>query len=199
MYTSLTRPTLYQTDRTCETSPGSPSGHLMVASSFFYVMLLAGEKLIVLHCRSCRRIMRYIARLIFAATLALLSVSRMYFATHFLHQCVLGAVLGISIAEILIFTTFTENVQDFDKQKWFKIACGMAASVVIIFWFLKWFTGNPMASVHMVRRKLLLGNNKRLYFFSSFRHSSIVTILCTPGPRLPLSFRSYETLPKWPV
>lgn len=151
VYTSLTRPTLYQTERTCETSPGSPSGHLMVASSFLYVMLLASEKLIVLYCHRYRRQLRYLARTIFAMTLALLAVSRMYFATHFFHQCVFGAVLGICISETFIFTKFTDTVQLTQKPTWFKIACTMAAIVTSIFWLHKLFSGNPMASVQLVR------------------------------------------------
>lgn len=48
-YTSLTRPTLYQTEKTCETSPGSPSGHLTFASAVFYVLLTESEDCLQKH------------------------------------------------------------------------------------------------------------------------------------------------------
>lgn len=149
-YTSLTRPTLYQTERTCETSPGSPSGHLMIASSFLFVILIGVEKLIVLNFMSYRRPLRYLARTIFAFILMVLAVSRMYFATHFLHQCILGAWLGICVSEIFSFMKYREAVQAFEKVKWFKIGCAMAVSVTSIFWMYKMFNGNPMESVQLV-------------------------------------------------
>lgn len=150
MYNALTRPKLYQTERTCETSPGSPSGHMMVAASFLFVMLIAVEKLIVLKALKHRRLLRYIARAVFALILIVTAISRMYFAAHFLHQCIFGTVLGMAISETLSFTRFTDKVQQAQKQRWFLIGCGMTATVVSIFWLHKFYNGNPMASVQLV-------------------------------------------------
>ena len=149
-YTSLTRPTLYQTERTCETSPGSPSGHMMICSSFLFIMLLAVEKLIVLKRMDYRRRLRYLARTVFGLVLVVLGFSRMYFATHFFHQCVFGAILGISISEMVSFMRYTDNVQRMQKRQWFKVCCAMAISVASIYWVHKLISGNPMASVQLV-------------------------------------------------
>lgn len=149
-YNSLTRPTFYQTERTCETSPGSPSGHMMIASSFLFIMLIFVEKLIVLKSNKYRRPFRYLARLVFALILTVTAISRMYYATHFLHQCIFGIVLGISIAETVMFTKYTDRVQMMDKRKWLKIICAMGAIIASIYWTLKLMKGNPMESVHLV-------------------------------------------------
>lgn len=150
LYNALTRPTLYQTERTCETSPGSPSGHMMVAASFLFVMLIAVEKFIVLKTFNQRRILRYIARAVFALILILTAISRMYFAAHFFHQCIFGALLGMTITETFSFTRLTDNVQQAQKQRWFLIAVCMTGTVVSIYWLHKYYNGNPMASVQLV-------------------------------------------------
>lgn len=149
-YSSLTRPVLYQTERTCETSPGSPSGHMMIAATFLYLMLIAVEKLIVLKCMKHRKPLRYLARTIFALILLVTAISRMYFATHFLHQCVFGVVLGVCVSECVIFTRFQDKVEQMTKRHWFKVGSSMAAIVATIFWLQKLITGNPMAAVQLV-------------------------------------------------
>lgn len=153
VYTTLTRPKIYQNERTCETSPGSPSGHMMIASSFLFVMLIAVEKLIVqrtIKSPQRRKPLRYLARTVFTLILITTAISRMYFATHFLHQCIFGAVLGISISETLSFTKFADKVKLMEKGRWFSVGCFMAATVTSLFWLHKLLTGNPMSSVHMV-------------------------------------------------
>lgn len=150
-YTSLTRPTLYQTERTCETSPGSPSNHVMTAASFLYVLLLFIERVIVVNFTRHPRLMRYFARIIFAAILIILTISRMYFATHFLHQCIFGATMGICVSETVIFTKFVNKFESMTKRQWFKVGCSMSAIVASIFWLHKLISGDPMSSVQLVR------------------------------------------------
>lgn len=149
-YTSLTRPVLYQNERTCETSPGSPSGHLMIAASFLFVMLISVEKLIVLKFMRYRRELRYLARLIFALILIVTMISRMYFATHFLHQCIFGATMGVCVSETVMFTKFVNKAESMSKRQYFKVGCSMAAIIAVIFWVQKLLSGNPMASVQLV-------------------------------------------------
>lgn len=96
----MTRPDLRQTHLTCETSAGNPSGHVMFAATIFYVGTSN-----ILHSMSWYRksgsIVRYCIWNIFLAFLAMITVSRLYFACHFLHQCLLGAALGILIGHLL--------------------------------------------------------------------------------------------------
>jgi membrane-associated phospholipid phosphatase len=123
---------------------------MMTAASFLYVMLLFIEKVIVLNLPNYARILRYLARSVFTALLVVLSLSRMYFATHFLHQCIIGATMGICVSETVIFTKFTNKAESMNKRQWFKVGCTMAAIVASIFWLHKLISGNPMASVQLV-------------------------------------------------
>lgn len=122
----------------------------MIAASFLFVMLIAIEKFIVLKTFKYRRLCRYLARTMFGMILLLTAISRMYFAAHFLHQCIFGAILGMAISETLSFTRFTDKVQQAQKQRWFLIGCGMTATVIAIYWMHKLSDGNPMASVQLV-------------------------------------------------
>lgn len=162
IYSPLNRPVLYQTERTCETSPGSPSGHMMIGAGFLFMSLVTIEKLIVRNFQSTasRCILRYLARLLFGAFLIVLAVSRMYFATHFLHQCVLGAVFGICITEAVIFTKLTDKIQLMPKTSWFNTGFFMTAGVGASYWIVKYFYGNPMESVHLVCMELLKSDNE---------------------------------------
>lgn len=152
VYSSLNRPTFYQTERTCETSPGSPSGHMQIGAGFLFICLITVEKLIVRNFTSnaLRRVLRYLARFAFAAFLIVLAFSRMYFATHFLHQLIVGAVFGICITEAVVFTKLTDKIQLMQKGSWLKTAILMGAGVGASYWIVKYFHGSPMESVHLV-------------------------------------------------
>jgi glucose-6-phosphatase len=148
----LTRPTLYQTERTCETSPGSPSGHLMIASCFLYIIYdeinNQIEKRVAMREKKMK-LMKILNRLALIAILTLTAVSRMYFATHFLHQTLLGAVLGTLIAMIIASKNGNEFVVTMSKKSWFLTGLGMVLLTTTIYWMHKLISGNPMYSVQM--------------------------------------------------
>lgn len=151
-YTSLTIPTLYQTERTCETSPGSPSGHMMLASSFLYLILNEVEEQIQQKLIKWQKFVKLLARVVFGLMLIFTALSRMYFAAHFLHQCIFGIVLGISISRTLIHSNLGRKIENMYKLQWISGACLMTAIVITIFFAHKLISGNPMRSIHMVRR-----------------------------------------------
>lgn len=167
----------------------------MIAASFLYVMLIATEKLIVLKCMEYRRVLRYLARTVFVMILVATAISRMYFATHFLHQCIFGAVLGISISETLMFLKFIDRVQKMEKRQWFTVVCSMAAVVASIFWLHKLLTGNPMASVHLVGS---LSNFSHAVEFQKFRFQAFK--YCSdplyPKPETTVMFSSIRSIAK---
>lgn len=173
---------------------------MMIAASFLFVMLIAVEKLIVqktIQSPKHRRPLRYLARTIFALILIMTAISRMYFATHFLHQCIFGALMGISISETLSFTKFTDKVKLMEKGRWFSIGCFMAATVTSLFWLHKLLTGNPMESVHMVCFNGKLSKLQTENF--TFRLSSIAPIRCSRNRKRQLSSRRSEALRKLPA
>lgn len=147
-YTSITRPTLYQTERTCETSPGSPSGHLMMASCFMHLIYDEINRQIEKRTENSIKF-KIFNRLFFITVLTLTAISRMYFAAHFLHQCLFGSILGIIISTLMSRGEIYEDIAKFKKSKWIKVVIGMSIITTIIFWLHKLISGNPMASVQL--------------------------------------------------
>ncbi|XP_062858706.1 glucose-6-phosphatase a, catalytic subunit, tandem duplicate 1 [Trichomycterus rosablanca] len=102
-YGAEAAPALRQLPITCETGPGSPSGHAMGSAAVGYVMVTS-----VLAIAAQRRppaTLYWLLQLVLWTLLALaeLSVcmSRVYVAAHFPHQVICGVVSGIVVAEML--------------------------------------------------------------------------------------------------
>ena len=95
--------------------------------------------------------MRYILRALFVIVLVLLTISRMYFATHFLHQCLLGVLTGISIAKYLVSDNYTSELGKRDKKFWFQVWLSMIVVVLMLYWIPKLMDVDPMLSVKLVR------------------------------------------------
>ncbi|EDO32068.1 predicted protein [Nematostella vectensis] len=96
---------LKQYPLTCETGPGSPSGHVMVTASVLCTLMPAITaklcKLFRVSTSSLTLIsvtIQSVCWLIFIAILVVVSVSRVFIATHFPHQVILGALIGILLS-----------------------------------------------------------------------------------------------------
>nr|CAD7576935.1 unnamed protein product [Timema californicum] len=91
-------PKLRQTPLTCETGPGSPSGHVMGYGAVAYCLVVWFIKMFVKNNKklSARTKSRVVVSvwILYAVTIVLVALSRLYVATHFPHQCLLGA-LGV--------------------------------------------------------------------------------------------------------
>lgn len=87
--------TLKQFKFTCETGPGSPSGHAMVTASVFYVILFSVSQKIVHKNGNGQQRLSY--TVIYICLLVLVSISRLYIAAHFPHQVLLGIALGFLV------------------------------------------------------------------------------------------------------
>uniref|UniRef100_A0AAY4C499 Glucose-6-phosphatase n=1 Tax=Denticeps clupeoides TaxID=299321 RepID=A0AAY4C499_9TELE len=96
-------PSLQQFHITCETGPGSPSGHAMGSAGVWYVMVTA-----VLSEASRRNvpapllfsILQIGLWALFAAVELIVCMSRVFMAAHFPHQVVVGVASGIAVAEV---------------------------------------------------------------------------------------------------
>uniref|UniRef100_T1IE30 glucose-6-phosphatase n=1 Tax=Rhodnius prolixus TaxID=13249 RepID=T1IE30_RHOPR len=89
---------LRQSSVTCETGPGSPSGHVMGTAALGYVflqwLLIWLGHTVPTERVKMRKFATYFLWFLYLATVTLVSISRVNIAAHFPHQCVLGAVLG---------------------------------------------------------------------------------------------------------
>lgn len=101
-YGSVKRPELQQFSITCETGPGSPSGHAMGSAGVGYVMvtavlsIVAARKLPPLQYRFLQLMLWMLLGLVEL----LVCMSRVYLAAHFPHQVISGVISGITVAEI---------------------------------------------------------------------------------------------------
>ncbi|XP_040923112.1 glucose-6-phosphatase a, catalytic subunit, tandem duplicate 1 [Toxotes jaculatrix] len=96
-------PSLRQFPITCETGPGSPSGHAMGAAGVWYVMVtallsLATEK-------QCPPLLYKFLQIGLWALMGLVELvvcmSRVYMAAHFPHQVIAGVITGVLVAEVV--------------------------------------------------------------------------------------------------
>ena len=97
MYSKEDIPHLNQFSITCETGPGSPSGHAMITSAVWYV--LTHDFLISRDIKSGT--MHLITWSLYAAMISAVCLSRLFIATHFPHQVVAGTIVGIALAKSL--------------------------------------------------------------------------------------------------
>ncbi|MCJ8738311.1 hypothetical protein PDJAM_G00034190 [Pangasius djambal] len=107
-YGTESAPALRQLPITCETGPGSPSGHAMGSAAVGYAMVTS-----LLSIAAQRKPPALLYRLLQMVLLMLLGLvellvcmSRVYVAAHFPHQVICGVISGIIVAEI------------FSRQRW---------------------------------------------------------------------------------
>ncbi|XP_036693658.1 glucose-6-phosphatase isoform X2 [Balaenoptera musculus] len=100
-YSNTSVPLIKQFPVTCETGPGSPSGHAMGTAGVYYVMVTStlsifrGKKKPTYGFR-CLNIILWLG---FWAVQLNVCLSRIYLAAHFPHQVVAGVLSGIAVAE----------------------------------------------------------------------------------------------------
>ncbi|XP_035532464.1 glucose-6-phosphatase 2-like isoform X3 [Morone saxatilis] len=96
-------PLLEQFHNTCETGPGSPSGHAMGSSCVWYVMITSAlnfTKTSSSTLTSVQSFQRWSCLwMAFWVIQISVCVSRVFIATHFPHQVVLGLLAGMLVAE----------------------------------------------------------------------------------------------------
>ncbi|XP_074652740.1 glucose-6-phosphatase 2-like [Tubulanus polymorphus] len=101
LYNNQTRPRLDQFYLTCETGPGSPSGHAMVTASVLYLLirhLTCHSTFASKHHRFVMNVLCWFGYFIF---MFCVMISRLFIATHFPHQVVLGTFIGLIVAELI--------------------------------------------------------------------------------------------------
>lgn len=75
----------------------------------------------------------------------------MYFACHFFHQCLLGAILGHFIARYAIRNTVgMDKVYGFNKMQMFAIGVIVAVIATCVFFGQKLFDRDPLWSIKIV-------------------------------------------------
>lgn len=148
---------------TCELGAGSPSGHSMVTATVWYILIdayLKGE------LPALGRADYYLrgasspssdknsglANLvwsIYTVMLLLVSLSRVYLACHFPHQCIAGALLGCILARLVAERLPMEALR---KPHFAAATCFMFASVMATYAALRMTGFDPLWSVGKAMR-----------------------------------------------
>ncbi|XP_015277296.1 PREDICTED: glucose-6-phosphatase-like [Gekko japonicus] len=104
-------PVIQQFPITCETGPGSPSGHAMGSSGVFYVLVTALlAQLSPLQPNTLiGRCLRGLLWAGFWAVQVCVCLSRVFLAAHFPHQVISGVVSGMVVAEVFAHVRFIYN------------------------------------------------------------------------------------------
>uniref|UniRef100_A0A8C6XG75 Glucose-6-phosphatase n=1 Tax=Naja naja TaxID=35670 RepID=A0A8C6XG75_NAJNA len=96
LYGNVTPPVIRQFPITCETGPGSPSGHAMGCSGVYYVMVTALLSQLLPQKRNTLRVC--------------VCLSRVFIAAHFPHQVIAGVISGKLFLEYWCFTRYVGTI-----------------------------------------------------------------------------------------
>ncbi|XP_053555512.1 glucose-6-phosphatase catalytic subunit 1-like [Bombina bombina] len=100
-YGNSSAPIIEQFPATCETGPGSPSGHAMGSAGIYYVMVSAILTIVLKKKESAIKnwFVRGTLWTAFWAVQVCVCLSRIFLAAHFPHQVVAGVIAGMVVAE----------------------------------------------------------------------------------------------------
>ncbi|XP_061734952.1 glucose-6-phosphatase 2-like isoform X1 [Nerophis ophidion] len=155
IYNNHSFPRLEQFPITCETGPGSPSGHAMGSSCVWYVMVTSAlnstQSVTVATDQTSKRLwlLRSCLWTIFWIVQISVCISRVFIATHFPHQVVLGLLAGMLVAEALERLPSVCNV----SVKAYTQVTLLLFSIAVCFYLLLTLAGvDPLWSVAKAKR-----------------------------------------------
>ena len=129
VYGNEPRPVLRQTPLTCETGPGCPSGHVQGLSSLMYVVLQHFIRSFIKsnvkmddRKKKCVRVALWT---LFILLMILVGISRLYTATHFPHQALLGLLAGsvTLICKTVVWFCSVEMCCQFMQVEYVEMCC----------------------------------------------------------------------------
>lgn len=134
-------PAIQQTFMTCETGPGSPSGHAMVTAAVWYILVEALLKNRGHHSKNS--LLNRMCWATYTILVCAVSLSRVYIAAHFPHQCLLGMIIGVAVA-MLVSHADTDRV----SRNGYILGTAAMFGVAMLTYFLLLASGfNPLWSV----------------------------------------------------
>lgn len=155
-------PSLIQFPVTCELGAGSPSGHAMVSATVWYILIDAFLKnelplfsrfqkqnrkcsiLVGKLANSTLEVLTKLSWIAYSVMLILISLSRVYLACHFPHQCLCGAIFGLIIAR---FVAEYIKLEDINREHFVALTSIMFTIAMGTFAILKLNGFNPLWSV----------------------------------------------------
>lgn len=139
--TSSIVPEVKQFFMTCETGPGSPSGHAMVTAAVFYILI---EAVLKKQMQIKSNIVSRLVWSMYTLILCTVSLSRIYLAAHFPHQCLLGAIIGVAVAMMVSHA----DTDSFKRKHYVFGTIAMFASAMTTYYVIKSLGHDPLWSVN---------------------------------------------------
>ncbi|XP_030611600.1 glucose-6-phosphatase 3 [Archocentrus centrarchus] len=93
------QPNIRQFPSTCETGPGSPSGHAMVTAAVWWVVVSSLGSF--LYSRTHSVVLSAAPYLVYVVMLVAVGISRVFILAHFPHQVVAGSITGLILGIVL--------------------------------------------------------------------------------------------------
>lgn len=138
---------LLQNDLTCEASPGSPSDHL----TFVTAVLFVWSNWILKHFATRHRwtLGCIVWQFTFTIPLVVVIMSKLMAASNFLHQLIMGFLLGIFIGKSVATTESSSMVYNFSKWTRNRLIFGMLLFDFAGYWIQRAMDIDPQWSVKM--------------------------------------------------
>lgn len=132
---------------TCESGPGFPSGHVMANSSLGLLLILH----IASHIRSKKTKVAFLMVTVpcLVSLVTLVCISRVYIATHFPHQVIVGAIVGCCCALVLNSVLTAHSVDLMFSVKAAFCGCSCLLIGVMLYYLLQFLDLNPLATVNL--------------------------------------------------
>ncbi|KAK2876997.1 hypothetical protein QQF64_004153 [Cirrhinus molitorella] len=96
---STNPPKVQQFLSTCETGPGSPSGHAMITGAVWWVIVSSLASFF--HARTGSKVLAAVPYLLYAVFLGCVGLSRIFILAHFPHQVIAGFLTGVLLGIFL--------------------------------------------------------------------------------------------------
>ncbi|KAK2820641.1 hypothetical protein Q5P01_023600 [Channa striata] len=93
------QPEVYQFSSTCETGPGSPSGHAMVTGAVWWVVTSSLGSF--LYSRTHSIVLSAVPYVLYVLLLIAVGISRVFILAHFPHQVIAGSITGVILGIVL--------------------------------------------------------------------------------------------------
>lgn len=133
LFTNLTRPYVRQTYLTCETTAGNPSGHVMFTASILFFVIKTIFYQSPWFQRYSSKSFKFFIWNIYVFILGLISISRMFFACHFFHQCIFGLCFGIAISQFLQKRNVNRFLMEMNRKRSFLLGFTMLSICISIY------------------------------------------------------------------
>ncbi|XP_075556131.1 glucose-6-phosphatase 3-like [Dermacentor variabilis] len=172
---------LAQTPQTCETGPGSPSGHVMITAAVLYVVIHYALSCVDKTRHPRRRYLKATAWSAYVCYLTAVGASRVFIGAHFPHQVMLGFAMGVATGYVL---------ERLDIDQWhfpeFASLSGlMAMTCATVFTGFMALGVDPQSTVHLALEAC--DDPRYVNISSTVLYSMMRNIACPLGVSLAMS------------